>query len=121
AETSTTTSLSQAGRLIGNMLQLAAQDGNRPAIQGTTPLAASPNTPAPQLAAAMRSAVSLSGLFYESHVAQWATGSRAMSELLREPAVKRLTAGATAAAGTSETGAAGSAKAMPANGLPIAA
>jgi len=98
------TSLSTAGRLIGNMLQMAQQDGASPAVIARTPLlpaasaATLPSTP--QIASAMQQAVASSGLFYESHVAQWAAGNRPLSDLLREPAVKRtssMTAALTSA------------------------
>lgn len=89
AEAGATTSISNAGRLIGNMLQLAQQDGMPTAIVGKTPLVATPGASAQQIAGALQNAVAFSGLFYESHVAQWAMGMRPASDLLREPAAKR--------------------------------
>ncbi|MFJ7566486.1 flagellar hook-length control protein FliK [Herminiimonas sp. NPDC097707] len=89
AEAGATTSISNAGRLIGNMLQLAQQDGMPTAIVGKTPLVATPGASAQQIAGALQNAVAFSGLFYESHVAQWAMGMRPSSDLLREPAAKR--------------------------------
>jgi hypothetical protein len=84
-----TTSLSNAGRLIGNMLQLAQEDGAPPAsIVGKTPLIATRDAPAAQIAGALQKAVTFSGLFYESHVAQWANGTRPLVELLNEPPAK---------------------------------
>lgn len=85
-----TTSLSNAGRLIGNMLQLA-QEGSMPTtLVGKTPLVSTPGTPAPQIAGALQNAITFSGLFYESHVAQWALGARPATDLLREPPAKRV-------------------------------
>lgn len=85
-----TTSLSNAGRLIGNLLQLAQQDGSPPtSIVGKTPLVADPHAPAQQIAQALQHAVTFSGLFYESHVAQWANGTRPFTDLQNEPAAKR--------------------------------
>lgn len=89
AEAGATTSLSNAGRLIGNMLQLAQQDGMPSAVVGKTPLVATPGASPPQIAAALQNAVTFSGLFYESHVAQWAAGSRPASDLLLEPPAKQ--------------------------------
>lgn len=91
AEAGATTSLSNAGRLIDNMLQMAQQNGASPAVIGRTPLlpSATAATIPTQIASAMQQAVTASGLFYESHVAQWAAGNRPLSELLREPAAKR--------------------------------
>lgn len=90
-EVGATTSLSNAGRMLGAMLQMAQEDGAPPtAIVGKTPLVATPDTPAAQIAGALQKAVAFSGLFYESHVAQWANGTRAFVELLNEPPAKLL-------------------------------
>lgn len=91
ADAGATTSLSNTGRLIGNLLQLAQQDGAAPtAVVGKTPLLASPDTPATQIAQALKNAMTFSGLFYESHVAQWANGSRLLTDLQNEPPAKRM-------------------------------
>lgn len=95
AEAGATTSLSNAGRLIGNMLQLAQQDGMPAAIVGKTPLLATPGAGALQIATALQNAVAFSGLFYESHVAQWAAGTRPASALLLEPPAKQSNAAFT--------------------------
>lgn len=83
------TKLSTAGQLIGSLL---ARDGQAPASvalgRGQALLAQVP-TDAKQLAATLApqlaKAVSESGLFYESHQVQWATGRRPMVDLLNEP------------------------------------
>ena len=93
-----TTSLSNAGRLIGNMLQLAQEGGMPTTLVGKTPLVSTPGAPAPQIAGALQNAIAFSGLFYESHVAQWALGARPATDLLREPPAKRV---ATSLLGTS--------------------
>jgi len=77
--------LSSAGRLVA---QLAAQllDPRTPGtIPATQPLL--PNAPVDtQLAAAtLRELVGLSGLFYESHQAEWVSGERDAQQLRREP------------------------------------
>lgn len=103
AEAGATTSLSNAGRLIGNMLQLAQQDGMPSAVVGKTPLVATPGASTPQIAAALQNAVTFSGLFYESHVAQWAAGSRPASDLLLEPPAKLSNAPLTTPASNGQT------------------
>ena len=50
----------------------------KPIIEGTPPQTA-------QFAGLLKDAVIKSGLFYESHQAQWAAGDRSLTELLREP------------------------------------
>jgi hypothetical protein len=77
-------SLSPAARLIDSLLQTGRAD----ALPGTTPLLPDAEAAAAQaapLAAALRGALEHSGLFYESHVAQWAAGERSIEQLLREP------------------------------------
>ena len=98
AEAGVTTSLSNAGRLIGNLLQLAQQSDMPTAIIGKTPLLAASNANAAHIAGALQNAVSFSGLFYESHVAQWAAGVRPASDLLLEPPEKLSTVPLTATA-----------------------
>ncbi len=85
-----TISLSNAGRLIGNMLQ-QTQEGSMPTtLVGKAPVLSTPGAPAPQIAAALQNTIAFSGLFYESHVAQWALGARPTADLLREPPAKRV-------------------------------
>ena len=76
--------LSPAARLIDGLLQNSP--AAQPALPGLTPLAPSADAlqPAP-LATALKDSLSFSGLFYESHVAEWANGARPMAQLLREP------------------------------------
>jgi len=50
----------------------------KPVLEGAPPAT-------PQFAALLKDAVSKSGLFYESHQAQWAAGEKPLTELLREP------------------------------------
>jgi len=81
-----TASLSNAGRLIADVLRMASESGAPPAaVIGKAPLLATPDTPAEQIATALQNAVSASGVFYEAHVAQWAEGNRPLAELLNEP------------------------------------
>lgn len=47
--------------------------------------AAAGATPAQQLAAALRDTIANSGLFYESHLADWVEGRRELADLRREP------------------------------------
>ena len=41
--------------------------------------------PTPQIASALHDSVAFSGVFYESHITEWAKGKRNLSELQREP------------------------------------
>ena len=78
--------LSRAAQLIGTLL-----GGTDATLAGAAPLARNaPILPAPPLtgqalAPLLQTAVSESGIFYESHQAQWVTGRMPLSALLREP------------------------------------
>lgn len=80
--------LSSAGKLIAELLGAARDAGAATALVGKTPLASSAGTGAPQLATALHDTLSASGLFYESHVHQWANGERPLTDLMREPQAK---------------------------------
>ncbi|MDR1310507.1 MAG: flagellar hook-length control protein FliK [Burkholderiaceae bacterium] len=84
--------LSATARLIDNILQslpdakgapLAVRSPLLPAVPAAG-VAPSPDMPA-QLAVALQSALDSSGLFYESHLAEWVAGSRVRESLSREP------------------------------------
>ncbi|WP_353192894.1 flagellar hook-length control protein FliK [Pandoraea pnomenusa] len=83
--------LSAAARTIDTILRLAP-DSPGP-VQASAPMwPAAPGTGAPALAplvaAALKEALSASGLFYESHLAQWASGSRSFEQLQAEPQLR---------------------------------
>ncbi len=105
--------LSQVGRLIGSVLtDISAEAGP---VRGRAPLWPSPQSlaagpssqslPAAELARALSEAVSTSGVFYESHLLQFARGLMARSQLQQEPHAAWATAGAgPAAAAAREAG-----------------
>lgn len=74
------------------------QAGTTP-IKEPAPLLAAPSTDAAHLAQALSGALGRSGLFYESHQAQWVFGQKPMEELLREPQ-GRLSSTAAASPGS---------------------
>jgi hypothetical protein len=55
------------------------------AIAARAPVLAAPSQDAAAIAPALRQALAKSGLFYESHVAEWAQGQRPLAELAAEP------------------------------------
>lgn len=81
------TVLSNAGQLIDQILRAAQEKGAPGALVGKTPLADSAEAMAHTgtMAATLKQTLSSSGLFYESHVAEWADGKRPLNELMREP------------------------------------
>lgn len=83
--------LSEAGRVISSVI-VAAQNapGAALALAGHQPLIGNKAPEPAQLAARLQDAIVQSGLFYESHLAEWAEGTRPLSELMREPQTGRL-------------------------------
>lgn len=80
--------LSQAARFLGALLRGDVPvSGKEQAatVARATPLLPGPPTDAPELARQLGKVLSQSGLFYESHQAQWVAGQRPLAELLHEP------------------------------------
>ena len=76
--------LSAAARVVSTILKLPADA--EPAVRGVVPL--SPQVPTlavPALAAALARTVAGSGLFYESHLQQYAAGTRTLAQMAQEP------------------------------------
>jgi hypothetical protein len=77
--------LSETGRFISGLLGRSASPSSPAMLSGTLPLLAAPPADGVQLARSLAAALGFSGLFYESHQAQWVAGSRALEDLLLEP------------------------------------
>jgi hypothetical protein len=79
--------LSHTAKLINTILQQAQQQGAATSLLGKAALIADSgelvNTD--KLATQLQKSLSSSGLFYESHVAQWAAGKLSLVDLMREP------------------------------------
>jgi hypothetical protein len=79
-----TVTLSVAARAVSAILEADTGAANK--ITGTEPLLPRAQPVLPQaLAAALARTVANSGLFYESHLAQYAAGTRTRAELAQEP------------------------------------
>ena len=83
--------LSPAARLLAQVLHSAAGNGApaSAALTGATPLLQQGAPDPAQLANQLQQAISKSGLFYESHVAEWAEGKRPLAELMGEPQAQK--------------------------------
>lgn len=79
--------LSDAGKLLSSLRALTDSQGEAPANRTQVAVAVLPSDlpDVPQAAVMLRDAFSLSGLFYESHQAQWVMGSRSVAQLEEEP------------------------------------
>ncbi|MDD2727886.1 flagellar hook-length control protein FliK [Malikia sp.] len=85
----TTTTLSPTARLIDQLLHQAEQAQQPHHVVGQAALlpdqAATQEPVAPQLANQLQQALERSGLFYESHLRQWANGERSLAQIRQEP------------------------------------
>jgi hypothetical protein len=79
------TRLSDAGRLLSALRDMPADESAHPRLQTTAPLLPEEFPATVQAALALRDSLSLSGLFYEAHQAQWVMGSRSIAQLEQEP------------------------------------
>jgi hypothetical protein len=86
-ESSAPATLSPAARLVDHILRQAQRDNAPAVLQPRAPLLPAPpaNFEPGQLAEAMHGSLEFSGMFYESHLQQWASGARSLALLQREP------------------------------------
>lgn len=85
------THISSAGKLLGDVIAAAQHAGTQgSAAIGRTPLLGAPSGDAAVLAKALQDGLGKSGLFYESHVAEWAEGTRTRTDLAAEPQARGM-------------------------------
>jgi hypothetical protein len=85
---SASTTLSQTGKLIGDLLNGISDQGKRAApapLNGNLPLVDDFPDQAANLAPILKDALTKSGVFYESHQARWVAGELPTSALKLEP------------------------------------
>jgi hypothetical protein len=91
AEGGASASLSKAGKALGDVIAAAQKSETQAtAALGRTPLLGAPGGDSSKIAAALQQGMEKSGLFYESHVAEWAQGARAQAELAAEPQARGM-------------------------------
>jgi hypothetical protein len=84
-------SLSKAGKALGDVIAAAlTSDTQQTAAVGRAPLLGAPSLDAGKIAASLQQGMEKSGLFYESHVAEWAQGTRPQAELAAEPQARGM-------------------------------
>lgn len=76
--------LSQTARMLSEILQRVPQHA-LPTLTPPTPLLPKPTTNTRELALVLRTALVRSGLFYESHLANWTVGQDSLDGLMQEP------------------------------------
>jgi len=92
---SVSTSLSTAGKVIGNLLTPLEGEGKQPApaaLNRSQPLVETMPKTGADLAPVLKQALTQSGMFYEAHQARWVTGQLPTAALLQEPQGKLLPA-----------------------------
>lgn len=83
------TTLSPTARALSGILaEVASAPPRQVAVSASVPLAAGGVLVPEQLARALDKAIQHSGLFYESHLAEWSAGKRSLEELAREPQMR---------------------------------
>ena len=82
----TPVSISQTGRWLGQIVQGDTGAMSRPEqLSRLVRLSDGPPIDTARLAASLREALTTSGLFYESHLAEWTAGERHLSSIMHEP------------------------------------
>ena len=85
------TSISSAGKALCDVIAAAQKaDAQASAAVGRTPLLGAPSGDAAAIAKALQDGLAKSGLFYESHVAEWAEGTRPRADLAAEPQARGM-------------------------------
>jgi hypothetical protein len=85
------TSISSAGKALGDVIAAAQKaDTQASAAVGRAPLLGAPSGDAAAIAKALQDGLGKSGLFYESHVAEWAEGTRTRADLAAEPQARGM-------------------------------
>ncbi|MDA8129112.1 MAG: flagellar hook-length control protein FliK [Betaproteobacteria bacterium] len=107
--------LSQTARMLSELVQ-RAPERTAPTVTPSAPLLDRPVAQPAALALALRNAVVRSGLFYESHLADWVVGHDSLDGLMQEPQNRR-----TAADSAHATAIAADAPAAPAGEKPALA
>ncbi len=100
----------QAGAAASTASSATQAAANTGATRAAT---AATNAAVAALASALSNAVSGSGLFYESHLAQWLAGQRPLADLAGEPQQQLTRGGAGAESQAASSGAAGARTAPP--------
>lgn len=96
--------LSQTARMLSELIQQLPGRNALPTVIPNSPLLGQPTANPAVMALALRTALVRSGLFYESHLANWAVGLDSLDGLMQEPQ-NRLAATETARTAASPAGA----------------
>ena len=110
-------SLSAAGRLIAATMLPAGGRAAVTVLSGVAPLFASMPADGARLSGTLAQTLAASGLFYESHQAEWLAGKRDLAQIRQEPQARLTLATAGAAAAPEAAGVGASARTSGAQAL----
>lgn len=93
-----TASISTTGRFLGTLMQDTFKQASTnttnttptPSVTSPTPILINPPTNSTELPGLLQKAIIESGLFYESHLAQWINGENTLENLHQEPQGKLM-------------------------------
>lgn len=77
--------ISPTGRFLGLLAQDSAKNTASQPLSSATPVLTNPPTNNVETPVLLQKALSQSGLFYESHQAQWVNGKKTLAQLQQEP------------------------------------
>ena len=77
--------ISTIGRLLGSLIQDTLQPTPQKILPNTAPILANLPINSAELPGLLQKALTQSGLFYESHLAQWVAGRNTLTQLKQEP------------------------------------
>ncbi|MHB1216225.1 MAG: flagellar hook-length control protein FliK [Thiobacillus sp.] len=92
AEASDAPQLSQTARMLSDLVQQLPGRNAVPTLTPPGPLLGQPTADPALIAVALRTALVRSGLFYESHLANWTAGMDSLDGLMQEPQNKLMAA-----------------------------
>jgi len=110
AKDAVSATLSRTGQLISNLFSGANEaetDAKALPLNGNRPIASAPPSSAQDIVPLLKEAITQSGMFYESHQAEWVEGRLPKAVLLQEPQGKLSTPAAFADVQSGTTNAAG--------------
>jgi len=89
---SSITELSNVSKLVASLIQLSSEKPSQLTLKGKLPILQTPSelTQTEHTAGMLGKQVSESGLFYESHIADWVNGRKTLQDLLSEPQSRLL-------------------------------
>jgi Flagellar hook-length control protein FliK len=92
--------LSATGRLVAATMLQAGELATPVAVSASAPLLTAPPANGARLSGALAQTLASSGLFYESHQAQWVAGERDLAQIIQEPQARLTLGGSARDAGT---------------------